>query len=75
MIDPGEVRAIVRCFNTDGIVLDLTPMNDVSVQNGMAVISAGVRLKEIKAHHDPTGLLRFPQSPGPSRRSAPAHRR
>jgi FAD/FMN-containing dehydrogenase len=58
-----------HCFagrsSTDGIVLDLTPMNDVSVQDGMAVIGAGAKLAEVYAGLDRHGLT-LPAGCGPT---------
>lgn len=58
-----------HCFagrsSTDGIVLDLTPMNDVSVRDGVATIGAGARLAEVYAGLNRHGLT-LPAGCGPT---------
>jgi FAD/FMN-containing dehydrogenase len=58
-----------HCFagrsSTDGVVLDLTPMNDVSVRDGLAVIGAGARLAQVYAGLNRHGLT-LPAGCGPT---------
>jgi FAD/FMN-containing dehydrogenase len=49
-----------HCFagrsSTEGVVLDLSPMNSVTVSDGVATIGAGARLAEVYAGLDSHGL-------------------
>ncbi|WP_197288861.1 FAD-binding oxidoreductase [Nocardia sp. NRRL S-836] len=49
-----------HCFagrsSTDGIVLDLTPMNDVSMHDGLVTVGGGARLAEVYTGLDRHGL-------------------
>ncbi|HEX8868568.1 MAG TPA: FAD-binding oxidoreductase [Lentzea sp.] len=58
-----------HCFagrsSTTGIVLDLSPMNDVSVRDGLAVVGAGATLAEVYAGLDRHGLT-LPAGCGPT---------
>jgi FAD/FMN-containing dehydrogenase len=58
-----------HCFagrsTTEGIVLDLTPMNDVTVQHGVATIGAGANLAEVYAGLSRHGLT-LPAGCGPT---------
>ncbi|WP_045313186.1 FAD-binding oxidoreductase [Lentzea aerocolonigenes] len=58
-----------HCFagrsSTTGIVLDLSPVNDVSVHDGLATIGAGATLAEVYAGLDRHGLT-LPAGCGPT---------
>jgi FAD/FMN-containing dehydrogenase len=57
---PVAVRSGGHCFagrsSTDGIVIDVAPMNRVSVDAGMATVGAGTRLADLSAALDEHGV-------------------